>query len=544
MKEKAYFIGVDVGSTSVRAGLFDASGDKLAQNDLPIDIYKPKTNFVEQSSKDIWNKTCQVVRKSLIDSGIKPAKIKGIAFDATCSLVVLDSQDDPVSISPTGDDSHNIIMWMDHRAIDQADRINKTESYVLKYVGGTISPEMEIPKVLWLKENMPDQYDKIAKFLDLADFLAYKATGVDKRSVCTLTCKWTYLAHEKRFDKAFFTAIGLENLLKGQQLGEGIEDIGTPIGFLTGKTAEAFGLKEKTMVAVGAIDAHAGGLGSIGAEPEKTIAIIGGTSSCHMAVSKKPLFVPGVWGPYYSSMLPGLWLSEGGQSTAGALLDHVLRDSAFYSELVEQANASGDPDSFFDIMGDEVLRLEKKEGEITRNFHLLGYYYGNRSPRADPTLRGMISGLSMDKGKSGLARRYLAAIQSVAYGTRHIIESMNKVGYQITEIHMCGGGIKNPIWLREHADITGCNIILPVESQAVILGSAMIAAAGTGYYKSIQDAMKNMYSPGKVIEPDHNRKAYHDAKYKVFQEMYKDQMKYRELMEKSESHLVKNYIAD
>ena len=104
-------------------------------------------------------------------------KIKGIGFDATCSLVALDSAGDPVTVSPTQENQRNVIMWLDHRAIDQAQRINDTKHEVLSYVGGSISPEMEMPKLLWLKENLPEKcWKKCDLFLELPEFLTYRAT--------------------------------------------------------------------------------------------------------------------------------------------------------------------------------------------------------------------------------------------------------------------------------------------------------------------------------------------------------------------------------
>lgn len=108
--------------------------------------------------------------------------VKGIGFDATCSLVTLDSSGDPVTCSPSKEPHRNIIMWLDHRAMEQAKRINDTKHKVLKYVGGATSPEMEIPKMLWLKENLPtDCWDKCALFLELPEFLTYRATGDETR---------------------------------------------------------------------------------------------------------------------------------------------------------------------------------------------------------------------------------------------------------------------------------------------------------------------------------------------------------------------------
>ncbi len=525
---KHLYIGVDVGSGSARAGLFDAAGEKLAQAVSSIKQFRPERNFVEQSSSDIWEQVCKVVRSVVEAAGVNSEQVKGVGFDATCSLVAIDHKNQPVSVSPTGLDDQNIIMWMDHRALEETREINATGSEVLKYVGGEVSPEMELPKLMWLKRHLPEQYQRASRFFDLADYLVYRASGQDIRSVCTKVCKWTYLAHEKRWDSSLLAQIGLDDLITGEKIGNSIVDLGSAAGTLTVNAAQELGLTTDTIVAVGMIDAHAGGVGIIGDQPESTLAVIGGTSSCHMAVSKEPIFVNGVWGPYWGAMVPGFWLNEGGQSAAGSLIDHVIRDSAFYPELMKMAAEQGR--SEYEILNDEVARIEDDDPYFTANFHLLGYHHGNRSPRANPHLHGMISGLSLNKDLTEMAKVYMAAIQSVSYGTRQIIEALNSAGHNIKRIHMCGGGTKNPLWLREHANITGCDIVLSNEDEAVILGSAMLAATACGDFNNLLDAMSAMSSTGAVIKPQEEAWAFHDAKYQVFNEMYEDQMKYKAMM--------------
>ena len=192
-----YYLGVDVGTGSARAGIFDTSGAGWGMGVEPIQSWRPREDFVEQSSDDIWGACGKAIRAALAVAGLDGSQIRGMGFDATCSLVVLGEGDAPLSVSPTGEPQQNVIVWMDHRAVDQAERINDTGHPVLRYVGGTISPEMETPKLLWLKENLPETWAEARKFLDLPDFLSYRATGVDVRSLCTTVCKWTYLGHEE-----------------------------------------------------------------------------------------------------------------------------------------------------------------------------------------------------------------------------------------------------------------------------------------------------------------------------------------------------------
>src|SRR5262249_6081910 len=153
------------------------------------------------------------------------------------------------------------------------------------------------------------------------------------------------------------------------------------------------------------------------------------TSSCHMAVAPEPRFVDGVWGPYFSAMVPGLWLNEGGQSATGALIDHVIFSSAAGRELADRlATASPPGRKVYAALNDRLAELAASvafPALLTRELHVLPYFHGNRSPRADSSLRGMVSGLKLSATVDDLALLYLAAVQAIAHGTRHILETLN-----------------------------------------------------------------------------------------------------------------------
>ncbi len=560
MTSSPLFVGIDVGTGSARAGIFTATGRMLAQASQPITMWKPKPDFVEQSSDNIWRACCTAMKAALKKSGAHPKHIAGIGFDATCSLVVLDASDKPVTVSPSGADAQNVIVWMDHRAIPEAEAINRTKHAVLRYVGGVISPEMETPKLLWLKKHLPKTWKRAAKFFDLPDFLTYRATGDETRSLCSLVCKWTYLGHKgydgAGWDVSYFKQIGLGDLAteKFARIGKKVRPMGERVGNgLTARAAQELGLVAGTPVSVSIIDAHAGGLGLLGApiggkkvSPpalDARLALIGGTSSCHMAVSAKPRFIPGIWGPYFSAMIPDFWLTEGGQSATGALIDHVIHSHAAAAPLQAEAKKQGR--TIYELLNARLAALAKTNGvafpaALTRDLHVQPDFHGNRSPRANPTLRGAISGLTLSATADDLALQYLAAIQAVAYGTRHILEEMNKKGYRIDTLLACGGGTKNPVFLREHADITGCTIVLPKEPEAVLLGAAVLGAVASGKFPSLLAAMNAMNVADKVIAPAPGQvAAYHDRKYAIFHRMHADFLSYRKMIAEIPSSLKK-----
>jgi FGGY-family pentulose kinase len=248
--------------------------------------------------------------------------VVGISFDATCSLVVLGHEDAPVTVSTTGEPHRNIIQWRDHRAMEQATRVNNGAHRMLDYVGGVVSPEHEVPKLMWLKETLPASWDAAVKVMDLADFMVYTASGVDCRSLCTSVCKWSYLGHKASWDSAFFDLVGLGDLLPRKMVPDDIRPMGACAGPLTEAAAAHLGLSSRTVVGVGIIDAHAGALG-VGVS-STNMALILGTSACHMLCSPQATLVPGVWGPYYGAQREGEWLIEGGLSASGSLMDHII----------------------------------------------------------------------------------------------------------------------------------------------------------------------------------------------------------------------------
>ncbi|MFD1804318.1 FGGY-family carbohydrate kinase [Mixta tenebrionis] len=520
------YLGVDVGSASVRAGIFASTGERLAFVVKPVSQFHGADQHVEQSSGEIWQAVCDAVSESVKASAIDPALIRAVGFDATCSLVAVAHDGSGISVSLEGAAERDIIMWMDHRAQQEAQTINQTHDDALRYVGGEVSVEMELPKILWLKRRFPDRYRRIWRLFDLADYLVWRACGSDVASVCTLTCKWNYLAHERRFSLALLRAVGLEDAI--DKIPPAVLNLGEKAGRLQPAIASQWGLGDDVAVAGGIIDAHAGALALSGAQPAGSLAIVSGTSNCHMIVSRRPIEIPGVWGPYWGAMLPEWWLNEGGQSAAGALVEWTLQQHAYWPALQQEASAQGA--SVFQLLNQWVEKLEAQERWPTRQLHVLGDHHGNRSPRANPQARGAIYGLTLESGPSGLARLYLATLQAIAYGTRQIIEAMRTAGHQVSRIMMCGGATKNPLWLREYANATGCDIHLVREDDAVTLGAALLGSVACGDFATLPQAAAAMSRHGRTVQAsrDPDVQAFHQAKYQVCLMMYQQQQQARQ----------------
>ena len=516
------FLGVDVGTGSARAGLFDAHGRMLASAKRDITMWRDSPDFAEQSSEDIWQAVCTATREAVKDAGIDPGRVAGIGFDATCSLVVLGDGGQPLSVSPSGDNARNIIVWMDHRALEQANRINATGHDVLRYVGGIISPEMETPKLLWLKDHLPQTYQSAWQFLDLADYLSWRATGDLARSTCTVTCKWTYLAHEGRWDPDYFHTIGLGDLADQEfvRIGQTVVAPGTPLGQgLTEQAAADLGLRPGIPVAAGLIDAHAGGIGTVGAEgsPEANLAYVFGTSSCTMTTTAEPAFIPGVWGPYYEAMIPGMWLNEGGQSAAGAAMDQLLSFHPAAAEAADAAQASGRPLPVWlaERAAASVGDLSQAVG-LAGKLHVVPEFLGNRAPFADPNARAIIAGLGMEKDLDSLVSLYIAGICGIGYGLRQIIEAQQREGVTISRVVISGGAGSLPLIRQLLADATGKPVVSIEAQEPVLAGSAILGAVAAGAYGSVQAAMRAMSRKAEDYLPSDVTAPLHHKRYQVF----------------------------
>lgn len=517
---REYLVAVDVGTTSARAGVFARNGRMLAKARHPIEMRRGPADFAEHDSEDIWRATCLAVRQAIYQSGVGPAQIAGLGFDATCSLVIRDRQGQPLSVSETSEPRFDTIVWHDHRAVTEAEELNATGHPVLDYAGGSLSPEMQIPKLMWLKRHMPLQWKKAGYFFDLADFLTWRATGSTSRSRSTLTAKWNYLAHKQDgWNDDYLARAGLEDLREKGSLPDATAGPGAMVGKLSAQAAKELGLDEECAVAAGLIDAYAGSLGLLAgvladdAALEVSAALIGGTSSCLVAFSRQEKRGTSLWGPFFEAALDRFWLIEGSQSATGALLDYIVRMHA----------SGGEPDAArHQTIIDRISRLRAQEGDrFGEGLHLLPDFHGNRSPLANPRATGVISGLTLDTSFDGLCRLYWRACVSIVLGTRHILEVMENIGYRFDVLHAGGGHIHNPLLVELYADATGRSIHIPNAGDAVLLGSAMAASVAAGFYQSMAQAGISMDQGSSIRHPDMARSASYNRDYQRFLAMYR-----------------------
>ncbi len=523
-ENEKFVVAVDVGTASARAGVLDKTGRMLGRAEQPILMNRLGADQAEHDSENIWQAVCHVVKQAVVQSKVKPEAISGISFDATCSLVIRGKDYEQVSVSADNADRWDTIVWLDHRAKDEADQCTATKHRVLTFLGGVMSPEMQTPKLMWLKKHMPDSWARLGHAFDLADFLTWRASGSLDKSQCTVTCKWTYLAHENpSWQRDFFEQVGLADFHDHHLVSQNVAPVGSALGTLTSLSAVELGLTEQCQVGVGLIDAFGGTLGVIGAYAESAdgidrhLALIAGTSSCVTTLSKTARPAHGIWGPYLGAALNDYWLNEGGQSATGALLDHVVR----------QHVAGGEPDAAMHRkITDRIMEMRQSQGlDLAARLHVLPDFHGNRSPFANPRALGVLSGLSLESGFDSLCKLYWRTAVGIALGVRHILDALNENGYGIDTLHVTGGHTRNPILMELYADATGCTVIEPLTDDATLLGTAMVAATAAGFYPSLSAACIAMHQGGSRREPNPTARSRFDKDYAIFLEMHRQRQK-------------------
>ncbi len=262
---------------------------------------------------------------------------------------------------------------------------------------------MSLAKICWLYENRKDIYDRVDSFLELPDFLVSQCTKDKKlRGINSLVCKWGYDPVSQSWPKDLWSTIihdeGLYNKIGD---GTGLLAPGAAItGGLSSKGALELSLCPGTACVAGIIDAYAGAVGTLGSglqnqgpeEVESRMAIIAGTSSCHILLRKDPIYCPGIWGPYEGAILEGFSCLEGGQTLTGRAIDLLLPLHPRYSEILNLSKSL----SIFEVLNELLGNREEEFLLKGKNLHINPDIHGNRAPLADPSIRGMISGWSMD----------------------------------------------------------------------------------------------------------------------------------------------------
>lgn len=492
------FLGLDVGTQSLRAALVDVRGQTLAFGVASIDTVYPRPTWAEQSPTQWWQAAAAATRDALRIANRSAEEITALGLDCTACTVVACAED--------GRPLRPALLWMDQRAAAEAEAVSQTQDPILRYVSGRVSPEWMLPKALWLKTHEPDNYGRADRIVECTDWMMYHLTGEWTLSLNHVAVKWNYARPDGGWPTALLNRVGLADLL--DKFPARIVSLGGGEGVLTETAATHLGLRPGTPVAQGGIDAYLGMLG-LGATNAGDVAVIVGSSTCHLAQSRDGVFGSGAAGCYPDATVEGLYTLEAGQTATGSILDWYRRHFAGR----EQVEADAQGVSVFQILDAQAAAIAPgSEGVRIRDD-----WQGNRSPYKNPQARGAITGLSLAHGSGHIVR---ALYEATACGTRHILEDAAAHGLRVERVFVGGGGAKSPLWMKIHASVMGIPIHLPAESEACALGSAMTAAVRAGVFADLDAAARAMVRIARVVEPEPSEKAQYDEVFGEYVELY------------------------
>lgn len=236
-----------------------------------------------------------------------------------------------------------------------------------------------------------------------------------------------------------------------------------------------------------------------------------------MTTTEKAVFVPGVWGPYYSAMVPGYWLNEGGQSAAGAAIDQLLSFHPAAAEAREQAKAAAVPLPVW--LADRVLAQVASPSEAVQladGLHVVPEFLGNRAPLADPHAKALIAGLGMERDLDNLTALYVAGLCGIGYGLRQILDAQRACGIENENIVISGGAGQHPLVRQLLADACGVTVVSTASSEPVLLGSAILGAVAGNVAASLPDAMKRFTRVDKTYRSETAFSSLHQRRYEAY----------------------------
>lgn len=493
------FLGIDVGTQSLRAALTEPDGQCRGFATAAIDTHFPRPGWAEQDASQWWQAACAAVPEALCSARANAEDVAGIGLDCT-ACTVIPSLADGTPVRPA-------LLWMDQRSHREAAEISATNDPHLRYVSGVVSPEWMLPKALWLKRNQPEAYQRTERMVECTDWMMYRLTGNWTLSLNHVTVKWNYARPDGGWNRGLLRQVGLEDVL--DKWPSKIVPLGKGEARLSAAAAKELGLRPGAPVAQGGVDAYLGmlGMGAVGAGD---LAMIMGSSTCHLAMSEKGLFGSGLLGCYPDAVTEGLYTLEGGQTATGSIINWYRQHFAGN----ESAEAARDGSNVYALLDAKARAVPPGcEGLVC-----LDFWQGNRCPYKDPLARGTLWGLTLSHGPGHVFR---SIYEATALGTRNIVEDAEKYGFEVRRLFAGGGGAKSELWLQIHADVLGRPIHLPRESEACALGSALVAAVHCGHYRDLAEAAGRMVKIERVVEPRRDVKGVYDDLYGRYLETYR-----------------------
>ena len=470
-------LGIDLGTGSVRAGLYSLAGTLLAAREEPVATSHPRPGWAEQSPAQVLEALHRAV--AAVAAASPPPAALCVA-SAAVSAVAIGDDDAPVGPS---------LLWMDTRAADEAAEITRTGHPVLRYTGCQVSPEWMLPKAVWLARHDPPRYAAARRIVDVHDWVMFRLTGEWSLAQATISAEWSYDPLAGAWPADLLSSLDVPGLLSGWEVPRLAP--GAVTGQLTRQAAAGTGLPAGLPVVQGLMDSYAAALAADVYRPGR-VAVSIGSSSAYIALTGQLAPDPRLLGPVPEALGPGTIVQQGGQTSAAAVAEWFSRQLA-----------PGVPRAALDAEAAAV-------GPGADGLWAVDTWQGCRTPHRNPVARGVWGGLTLAHTRAHLFR---ATLESVAFGGRAVLETLEGSGVRSNELVVTGGATRSGLWMQIHADVLGRPLLRLDAEQPVTLGAAMCAAVGADAYPSLAAAAGAMSATSEGWLPDPERHQAYQPQY-------------------------------
>lgn len=493
----AYVIGVDLGTSGTKTVLFDEEGRSVASALYEYPLYQPNVGWAEQDPMDWWTATYTTIRQCIDASGVHPSDIKGVGLSGQMhGLVMLDGEDRVLRKS---------IIWCDQRTAKECDEITEKVG-AKRLIEITANPALTgftASKIMWVKNNEPEIYDKCRKMMLPKDYVRYMLTGEFATEVSDASGMQLLDVPNRCWSDEVLEKLGIDKALLGKMY-ESCEVTGT----ITEAASKLTGLSVGTPVVGGAGDQAAGGVGN-GIVKSGIVSSTIGTSGVVFAHTDSITIDPKGRVHTFCHAVPGAWHVMGVTQGAGLSLKW-FRDNFCTSEMETAGWMNKDP---YILMDQQAATVPAGcEGLI-----YLPYLMGERTPHLDPNAKGVFFGLSARHGKKEMLR---AVMEGVGYSLVDCMNIVREMGLSVSEVRASGGGGKSPLWRQMQADMFNSDITTVNSSEGPALGVALLAAVGAGIYKSVPEACDAVIKTVSSQAPNADDAKVYERFYKVYQNLY------------------------
>ncbi|MCR4654848.1 MAG: xylulokinase [Lachnospiraceae bacterium] len=477
-----FYIGVDLGTSAVKLLLMEGNGRiaNIVSKEYPLSF--PHPGWSEQDPADWWKQTMEGLKELTKDAD--KSLIKGISFGGQMhGLVVLDENDEVIRPA---------ILWNDGRTGKETDYLNNVigKDKLSEYTANIAFAGFTAPKILWMKENEPENFKKIAKIMLPKDYIAYMLSGVHCTDVSDASGMLLFDVKNKCWSKEMMEICSV----KENQLAKIYESFDV-VGTIKPEIASELGFSEDVKVIAGAGDNAAAAIGT-GTVGDGRCNISLGTSGT-IFISSRNFCVD------EQNALHAFAHADGCYHLMGCMLSAASCNKWWMEDII----GTGD--------------YGKEQADITKlgenNVFYLPYLMGERSPHNNPNARAMFIGMTMDTTRADMTQ---AVLEGVAFGIRDSFEVAKSQGIKISSTKICGGGAKSPLWKKIMANVLGIDVEVIESEEGPGYGGAILAAVGCGEYASVEEAADKLVKVIDVVKPDKELTAKYEEKYQYFKKLY------------------------